>query len=406
MDRSSLVKLVSVMTVIGIAWLAGCMPMRMPESGMPIGLTAKQHLGMMLFNDRNMSTPAGQACTDCHGAAAGWTGPSSAVNQQGAVIEGAVAGRFGNRKPPSSAYASFSPDFHFDVALGFRGGQFWDGRAANLTEQAKAPLLNPLEQNNADAQAVCKKVSAAHYIMLYFNVFGFGSIDCANDFDTTFGRIAQAIDAFESSSQSNAFSSKYDAFLAGKVTLSSAEQLGLQLFEGKANCASCHPSQPGPNQEPPLFTHYTYANIGVPKNPANPFYAAPVAVNPDGANWQDLGLGGFLATTVEFNAMAAANMGKMKVPTLRNVDKRPSASFVKAYMHNGVFKSLIEVVHFHNTRDVLPTCSTSVGAGVACWPAPEVAQNVNKTLVGNLGLTASEEQALVAFLATLSDGFR
>jgi len=98
----------------------------------------------------------------------------------------------------------------------------------------------------------------------------------------------------------------------------------------------------------------------------------------------------------------------MKVPTLRNVDLRPHPGAVKAYMHNGAFKSLEEVVRFWNTRDVLPRCE--VGAprtawGEHCWPAPEVDVNVNTTELGRLGLTLEEEAAIVAFMRTLSDGY-
>ena len=111
----------------------------------------------------------------------------------------------------------------------------------------------------------------------------------------------------------------------------------------------------------------------------------PPKWNPDGADWIDPGLGGFLTDPQEW--------GKHKVPTLRNVDKRPYPEFVKAYVHNGVFKSLGEVVHFYNTRDVKD------------WPEPEVAENVNTDELGDLGLTPDEEEAIVAFLKTLSDGF-
>jgi len=82
--------------------------------------------------------------------------------------------------------------------------------------------------------------------------------------------------------------------------------------------------------------------------------------------------------------------------------------FVKAYGHNGYFKSLWGIVHFYNTRDVLPVCAgdyTEAQALAAnCWPAPEVPANVNTAELGDLGLTLAEEQALVAFLTTLSDG--
>ncbi len=96
------------------------------------------------------------------------------------------------------------------------------------------------------------------------------------------------------------------------------------------------------------------------------------------------------------DALWGPEWGKHKVPTLRNVDKRPYPGFVKAYGHNGYFKSLKEIVHFYNTRDVS-------GAG---WPLPEVAENMNTAEMGKLGLTDAEEEAIVAFLGTLSDGYR
>ena len=157
------------------------------------------------------------------------------------------------------------------------------------------------------------------------------------------------------------------------------------MFNGsKAKCANCHS---GKN-----FTDFTYDNLGVPKNPMNPFYSEP-AFNPLGASWVDLGLGGYLQGAGFDASVYNPELGKFKVPTLRNVDKRPSAGFVKAYSHNGYFKSLEEIVHFYNTRDV-PGAS---------WPAPDYAATMNNKEVGNLGLTPPEEAAIVAFLKTLTD---
>ena len=133
------------------------------------------------------------------------------------------------------------------------------------------------------------------------------------------------------------------------------------------------------------------------------------ALNPAGAAWVDNGLGAFLATRPAWRELAAANMGKHKVPTLRNVDRRPTGTFVKAYMHNGYFKTLNGLVHFYNTRDTKPVCSESLTERDAlarnCWPAPEVTANVNKDELGNLGLSQAEERAIVAFMGTLSDGY-
>jgi cytochrome c peroxidase len=109
---------------------------------------------------------------------------------------------------------------------------------------------------------------------------------------------------------------------------------------------------------------------------------------------------------VRWKTLASANQGRFQVPTLRNVDKRPSPDFVKAYSHNGYFKSLKEIVHFYNTRDVLPRCAThDPREGTGCWPAPEITANMNKSKIGNLGLSEQEEDALVAFMQTLTDDY-
>jgi cytochrome c peroxidase len=106
----------------------------------------------------------------------------------------------------------------------------------------------------------------------------------------------------------------------------------------------------------------------------------------------------------DYRAQAAENVGKHRTPSLRNVDKRPRADFVKAYGHNGYFKSLAQIVSFYDTRDALPACDAASTPGAGCWPEAEVAANVD-TRVGNLGLTAAQGAALVAFLRTLDDGF-
>jgi cytochrome c peroxidase len=104
--------------------------------------------------------------------------------------------------------------------------------------------------------------------------------------------------------------------------------------------------------------------------------------------------------------LASGNQGRFQVPTLRNVDKRPDANFVKAYGHNGYFKSLKSIMHFYNTRDVLPRCkSGDPGEGTTCWPAPESTKNMNTKFVGHLDLSDEEEDALVSFMQTLTDGF-
>jgi cytochrome c peroxidase len=364
-------------------------------------LTPEQELGKLLFFDSNLSTPPGQACAVCHAPEVGFTGPDSAINAAGSVYPGAVHTRFGNRKPPNSSYGGESPVlFYDDIDEVWIGGMFWDGRATGwtlgdpLAEQAQGPFLNPLEQNNPNPKSVCLKVRASSYSMLFEDVWGPGSLDCVRNVAGTYEKIARSIAAYEKSDEANPFTSKYDAFLAGQATLTQEETWGLELFEGKAMCSACHLSDPGPNGEPPLFTDFTYDNLGVPKNPANPFYGMPRKWNPDGANWVDYGLGGFLMSAGFDEDVYESELGKHKVPTLRNVDLRPYAGFVKAYGHNGYFQSLEEITHFYNTRDVDPM-----------WPDPEVSMNVNEDELGNLGLTLEEEAAIVAFMKTLSDGY-
>ena len=366
-------------------------------------LTAQETLGQALFFDETLSLNANQSCAACHGPEVGFTGPTEQINRGGSVYEGSVAGRFGNRKPPAAAYAGQSPVFFWNAEdETWMGGMFWDGRATGATlgdplaEQAMGPFLNPLEMALPDADTLCQKVAAADYAGAFVAVWGEGSLDCANDVDGVYERIARSIAAYERSGEVNPFSSKYDYFLAGKVELTEQEALGLALFEDeeKAGCVACHPSQPGPNGEPPLFTDFSYDNLGLPANPALPFYDM-TDYNAMGKDWVDLGLGVYLQSAGYEAAVYEPEMGKMKVPTLRNVNLRPAPDYLKAYGHNGYFKSLEDVVHFYNTRDVED----------AGWAAPEYGENVNHDELGNLGLTEDEEAAVVAFLKTLSDGY-
>lgn len=335
---------------------------------------AKQALGKHLFFDANLSTPPGQSCSSCHQPTAGFADPDREVP----VSRGVIPDRFGNRNTPSAAYAAFSPDFHFDVSEGiFFGGQFLDGRAATLEDQAKQPFLNPVEMANADKSVVVEKVSQADYAEDFKAVFG---SDAFNDVDKTYDDIAEAIAAFERSDEVVPFSSKFDAFVAGETLLTDQEMRGLRLFnrEDKGNCGACHPSTPAGPDTPALFTDFSYDNLGVPANPASPFLTQDTQFNPDGLGFVDFGLGGELADVAE--------NGKFKVPSLRNVnDTAP-------YMHNGVFDTLEQVVDFYSDRD-------------ADGVVPEVADNVNMDELGALGLSAQEKADIVAFLRTLSDGF-
>lgn len=372
-------------------------------------------VGERIFFDTDLSLNRNQSCAACHDPAWGFTGPSEEINRHGAVYEGSIPGAFGDRKPPSSAYATPSPILSFDGEV-WSGGNFWDGRATGrrlgspAAEQAQGPFLNPAEQALRDAACVVSRVASASYAGLYSSIFGRGifAIDFPRDLDALcaqaggelplgasvreqvqaeYDNIARAIAAYESTT--NTFSSKYDAYLDGRASLTAQEKHGLALFEGKGNCAACHPSE----GKRALFTDFTYDNLGAMRNPENPVYAR----NP---GFVDLGLGGFLGLPSEY--------GKMKVPTLRNVDRRPYPGGPKSYLHNGALKSLEDVVHFYNTRDVLPSCDAVAAPviGTNCWPPAEVSANVNHDELGDLGLTPAEERAIVAFMRTLTDGYK
>lgn len=396
-------------------------------------LTAKQQLGKSIFLDPNLSINVNQACAACHSPATGFTGPQSSTNAHGTVYEGSIAGRFGNRKPPSAAYATPSPILHYVTdrreAL-FLGGNFWDGRATGETlgnpaaDQALGPFLNPLEQALPDNACVVYRVCTASYPVSFENVWGAGtcqitwpaniSTTCATEggvvslsaedrtkVNTVYGGIGLSAAAYEASPEVNQFTSKFDYYLMRMADLTQGEKRGLALFSGKAKCTNCHTIGRGAKAEPPLLTDFTYDNLGVPKNPENPFYVS----NP---SFIDQGLGAFLSTRADYQMFAEENLGKQKVPTLRNVDKRPDPGFAKAYTHNGYFKTLEGIVHFYNTRDVKPVCpgpyTEAQALAANCWPPPEVSENVNHDELGNLHLTPDQEAAIVEFLKTLSDG--
>ncbi len=332
-------------------------------------------LGEKLFFDANLSDPPGQSCASCHLPGAGFADPDRELP----VSRGVHPDRFGDRNTPTAAYTLYSPAFHFDEKQGlYVGGQFWDGRAATLEEQAKGPFLNPVEMANADSAAVVEKVRRASYAKEFDLLFGKGSLKVVKQ---AYDHIATAIAAFERSERFHPFTSKYDYYLAGKVELTKQEKRGLELFdaEDKGNCAACHTSQVGENGQPPLFTDFTYDNLGVPRNDENPFYTQPARFNLKGDKVIDIGLAKTTGRDVD--------KGKFKVSTLRNIALTPP------YMHNGKLKTLREVVVFYSTRDIRSD-----------WGKPEVAENVNTKELGNLDLANDEIDAIVAFMQTLTDG--
>ncbi|MGB3209067.1 MAG: cytochrome c peroxidase [Desulforhopalus sp.] len=375
-------------------------------------------LGSALYHDAGLSFNGNQSCATCHNPsavapnrvgsfiddrvptdeliAAGWP-----ANVPPPVSQGSHLNLFGGRNTPSSAYAAFSPAFRFDEVAGlYVGGQFWDGREMGLAGQAAGPFRNPVEMAMADKKAVVSVLQTnqnANYQGLFAaayatedGAFNLSAVNTTNNQAAleAYDLMAKAIGEFEKTQLFNKFNSKFDYYLAGLSTLTKDESKGLKLFNGKAKCALCHISEesiaPDGGPMPPLFTDFTYDNLGVPKNSYIEIVAGPQD--------PDLGLGAVLADPFQD--------GKFKVMSLRNIE------FTAPYAHNGVFQTLEQIVHFYNTRDVLPVCAggnTDPGFGISCWPEPEVADNMNVAELGNLGLTDKQEQQLIAFLKTLSD---
>jgi len=346
----------------------------------------KAALGAMLYKDTNLSEPAGQSCETCHSLLPGdgFADPDSTNTSP--VSEGAISGEFGDRNAPTAAYAMFSPDFHYDTTTDpanprYIGGQFLDGREADLEGQAKGPFLNPKEMANTK-QGVVDAVRVASYATGFKAVYGASSLD---DVNTAYDFIADAIATFERTAMFAAFSSKFD-YCPDRSCFTAAENRGFDLFQvdGKGKCAECHKLEKIGGSSGVLFTDFSYWNIGVPKNPNHPL----------GTAFVDIGL----AANPNLTTSATAERGKFKVPTLRNVE------LTAPYMHNGSLATLEQVVNFYNERDP-KNCFGSAVPFVDCWPDPEVADNLDDTFSGDLLLSAEEEADLVAFMKTLTDGY-
>ena len=414
-------------------------------------------LGKLMLYDKHLSVHRNEACAFCHMPETGFTGPVSELNRTTGSYPGSVRTRFSNRKPQTHAYAPLSPVLHYNPGQGdLVGGNFWDMRATGrrlgnpAAEQAQGPPTNPVEMGLPDIACAVYRASQRPYRTLFELVWGKQAFAIAWPSDveevctrpgpppardplpvhlseidrgramTTFDQMAQSIAGYEASAEVTPFTSKFDAVLAKTATFTAQEQLGYDLFRGKARCNECH--RDGGSGEDPLFTDFTASNIGTPANPRLPYYrenrpdALGYVANPAGSAYVDGGVGNFLSSGSQLShpsevddrwvKLARDNQARIQVPTLRNVDKRPDPSFVKAYTHNGYFTSLKAIVHYYNTRDILPRCKPNdPGEGTTCWPAPESTDNMNTKFMGRLGLSDAEEDALVAFMQTLTDGF-
>jgi cytochrome c peroxidase len=351
-------------------------------------------LGEKIFSDASLSASGKQSCASCHDPVHAH-GPTNNLAVQ---LGGANLDVPGFRAAPSLRYLKSTPAFFFDAEGTPIGGFNLDGRADTLQAQARRPFLAPHEMANADIASVIAKLSGASYAAEFRRVFG---DTIFSDAQAAFDRMTFALQRLQLEEPSFApFSSKYDAFLAGKAQLADAELRGLALFNSpvKGNCAACHPSARGADGTPPLFTDFSYDNLGVPRN-------GEIAATGD-ASYFDLGLCGPDRTDLSTRTELC---GAFKVPTLRNVATRP------VFFHNGRFKSLKETLRFYVTRDTNPELWYPTINGV-----PDKFNDLPAAYRGNVNtseapynrrlgdapaLSDTEIDDVIAFLATLSDGY-
>lgn len=349
-------------------------------------LDTPEKLGEALFSDVNLSRDRTQACATCHSPDFGFTDPREAKAGR-AVSLGDDGHSLGDRNAPTAAYARFSPPFSKASKRGMpRGGQFLDGRAASLEEQAGGPPLNPLEMampGKAEVAARLKENPA--YVEAFRRLYG---KDVFRTDARAFSAMTRAIAAFERTPVFAPFDSRYDRYLRGEATLTDKEELGRVLFFSKqfTNCSVCHQLNVQGGTEGETFSNYEYHNIGVPPNPA---LSEAGAVKP---GYVDLGL----ARNPKIKDKAQA--GKFKVPTLRNV------GVTGPYMHNGVFKDLRTVILFYNTYNTKdPARKINPETGLP-FPPPEVPGTLSQVdLEVGPALDDRRIDALVAFLKTLTD---
>jgi cytochrome c peroxidase len=455
------------------------------------GYQALEDLGELLNFDENMSPFKNEACAFCHMPYAGFSGPIPSVNLTMIAYPGTFHFRAGKRVAQRYTYSPDFPVLEFNTTQGaFFGGNFWDARSTGYklqsadAEQAQHPPVDTQEMGFPDTACIAFRLQTAAYKSLFEEVWG-DSLDIKFPNDTeeicetpggaaefgmsatpihlspedrtkannVFDHWGQTISFFEASPDVSAFSSKFDAFLAGNYTLTSDEMAGYNLFKGKGNCNSCHldgrstaPTPPPPEgtapnstdtgaaaSTRPLFTCFGYANLGLPLNPRDAFFYQTTpdffgfTPNPFGFAFRDLGVGTFLRSgpgsapnpNSQWIQFAPTSDGQMQTSTARDValvppqcptTEAPGPYFQKEFFHNGYIKSLKQLVHFYNTRDVFPfnvtsgNCPAGKTEKVDCWPMPEVPNNIDMT-VGKLGLSDHEEDLIVIFLRTLSDGF-
>lgn len=344
-------------------------------------------LGQILFLDPNFSANRTMSCSTCHDPAKAFTDHRENVGH-GVASLGDDGKSFGGRNAPMAGYANTSPSFHFDGVLKeYVGGQFWDGRANTLAEQAMGPPLNPAEMGLPSAQALVERIQEnPFYVTTFKQLYGEAVFDSSAKHDVlpAFQGFANAIQAFENTKQLATYDSKYDRFLKGEYELTVLEDLGRTLFfsNNNVNCNSCHLLKTEDSKQEP-FTNHQYRNIGVPSNA------------------EILRLAGLKADHIDHGLLENPAVtdpqydGKFKNPSLRNV------AVTAPYMHNGVFKELRTVMEFYDHYNN-PKRNINPETGLP-WREPEVENTVDKEDLEAQALTDRKIDALVAFMKILTD---
>ncbi len=395
-------------------------------------------IGREIFFDVRMSRSGRQSCASCHSPAHAYGPPDSEAVQRG----GPAMRDEGARAVPSLRYLDRVPNFSIGpdnpeaenvsaggiaaatgiaaaaarsagaarpvktagstasaAAMVPRGGLFWDGRVNTLQDQTLGPLFNPVEMANVDTSRVAARIRRVYGARLAVVLGTENEIPDRRLLDEAMFAVAR----FQlEDSTFHPYDSKYDAYLEGRAVLTPAEARGLALFEdpAKGNCAACHPSRPGPDGRPPVFTDYQYEALGVPRN-------TQLAANRS-SSYHDLGLCG------PFRADLAAQTrfcGMFRTPSLRNAAGRG------VFFHNGVYHTLAQVLAFYDYRDVFPDSiyPARSGGGVERYDDLPAAYRGNVDTIdapfdrraGRApALSPAERADISAFIRTLSDGYR
>jgi cytochrome c peroxidase len=350
-------------------------------------------LGKKIFFDERLSEPAGTSCASCHDPARAFSGRHG--SRLGVPL-GSRPGHYARRTAPSVLYMRYVPKFHYfeddeAPAPEPRGGFFWDGRADSVAELVRQPLFNPEEMNAGTPRLLTGKIARGPYAQEFRAALG----PMSNQ-DAVLHGVGVAIEAYLRSDEMTPANSKYDAYVRGQATLTEQERRGLEIFKDRRRgaCAGCHRmAETSTNPEESMFTDYGYDAIALPRNRELPGTKDPAAF--------DLGL--CERKDPKSPSGDEKYCSTFRTPSLRNVAVRES------FGHNGVYKSLREMVTFYARRAVAPG---------RIYPAGTKFDDVPPKYVGNVNIYApvynrkegapqpisdDEIDAVVAFLQTLTD---